>query len=246
MKKIYIIGFVVLVLLASSIPYIACSGGCSDEPIIGNRVAFRPDISQKSGEKFSAGTCFVTQTGPDSQPIMITALHIFGPDGGLPEHIASEDLSTKIGLIYLKPLDDAETSVGFASESLVSTGYPWELDDVSGDLAVFKLFQGKENIDILYLAKANPKSGDNVWIVGDKFNSYTNKQRLWPAIVIQVTPRYIALELLKDLDISGFSGAPVINCKKEIVGMLTSIQSGLVYIVSVANIRHHLKENQVK
>ena len=57
------------------------------DPVIGKSVAFRPMFILRQGEPSSDGTAPAVRLKPGEPPILLTALHLFDPAGGLEKNV---------------------------------------------------------------------------------------------------------------------------------------------------------------
>ncbi len=212
-------------------------------PKIGSVVALRPLFLRKQGEPFSAGTAVAVRVQPQSAPILLTALHLFGPSGGLEKDLAPAELDQQIREVWLAPISGKRRVVARARGALRKSGpaLSENLPGVSEDVAAFKL-QPKSAVNALPLAAANPKFGDWVWLVGDVFDHEPQTQRLFAGRVWRSHDEGTMIRLQERFPLRAFSGAPVINERKEVVGLLISGgEGGGIGIINPAgNIRRKL------
>jgi hypothetical protein len=134
-----------------------------------------------------------------------------------------------------------------ASHSLRKTGaFPEEGNsDVSGDVAAFRL-SPKSKVNALDLAPANPAMGEWVWLVGDVFDHEPQTQRLFPAKVITASDQSTVISFTSDFELRAFSGAPVINSRKQVVGLLIAGGPRVGIINPAGSIRKRLAESGVR
>lgn len=241
------LGCVTLVLLivfagAAAVKWV--SAPSPPAPQVGPAVALRPLFLPRKGKPFSAGTAVAVRTQSDAEPILLTALHLFGPAGGLEKDLAPAELDLQIREVWLAPIGGKRRVVARARGALRKSG-PTLSDDLPGvseDVAAFKL-QPKSAVNALSLAAENPKFGDWVWLVGDVFDHEPQTQRLFAARVWSTADEGAAIRFQERFPLRAFSGAPVINERKEVVGLLISGgEGGGVGIINPAgNIRRKLK-----
>jgi hypothetical protein len=105
---------------------------------------------------------------------------------------------------------------------------------------------------VLELAVENPKPGEWVWIVGDEYASQPQVQRLRPLQVVKAeSDGHLVFLPHKKFQTRGFSGAPIINSRKEVVavyGGRREIQPDGSYTslwgVSAEGVRAHLAKSK--
>lgn len=215
-------------------------------PKLGPAAALRPTIVLRAGGENDAGTAVAVRIAPGKEPILLTALHLFGPDGGLDRRYAPAELEKLVKEIQLKPFG-GNTVVARTRGVLRKKG-PMLVEGESRiqfDLAVFSLTP-KPKVTVLPLAEKDPKMGEWVWLVGDEFKSQPQRQRLFPAQVGIVNLNGGWLRLKTPVELSGFSGAPVVNGKGEVVGILIGGSDAGAIMNSAEGIRHRLMENRIK
>jgi len=216
------------------------------DPKIGQAVALRPTFAVRGGKPYGAGTAVAVRLQPKAPPILITAQHLFGPAGGMEPPIAPADLDKKIAGVLLTPMAGRKP-VGMARGSLRKSGaFPEEgVDDVSGDVAAFKL-NSKSRVNALDLAPGNPAMGEWAWLVGDVFDHEPQTQRLFPGRVLLASDQKTLVKFESPFELRAFSGAPVINANKQVVGILIAGGGGVGIINPAGSIRKRLEESGVR
>jgi len=217
------------------------------DPRLGRFVALRPAFIQPDGETFSAGTAVAVRTAPERAPVLLTALHLLGPAGGLERDTAPADIGKVVRGVLLLPFG-AERPTAIARKALRTGGRTLPADDLDEphDLAVFAL--GKDSrVNALPLAAANPGFGEWVWLVGDVWDHEPQTQRLFPARVLGKTPTGgLRLIFRPALELRAFSGAPVVNERAELVGLLIGGSGNMAAVNPVEAIRARLAESGIQ
>lgn len=216
------------------------------DPKLGAYTALRPVFLKRGGGSYSAGTAVAVRVKPGGAPIALTAQHLFGPMGGLDAPVAPGKLDQKIAGVALVPFGGRKP-VASARGSLRKSGeFPDEsLDDVSGDVAAFRLAP-KSRVNALELAPGNPAMGEWIWLVGDVVDHEPQKQRLFPGRVLIVSDKKTLVTFKDHFTLQAFSGAPLINAKKQVVGLLIGGTEGAGIINPAASIRKRLEESGVR
>lgn len=107
-------------------------------PQIAANTALRPMFLLNDGRSFSAGTAVCVRTAPNTKPLMLTALHLFGPSGGLKTDIAPGDLNKQVRAVAATDLNGKQLLVK-ANGTATHGGYPMTAQgDVSGDVVAFR------------------------------------------------------------------------------------------------------------
>jgi len=216
------------------------------DPKIGATVALRPIFAQRGGDPYSAGTAVAVRLKPGAAPILLTAQHLFGPAGGLDEQLAPGKVNEKITGVSLMPIAGGKP-VASARGSLRKSGSPPDEsgNDVSGDVAAFRLAP-KSRINALDLATGNPSIGQWVWLVGDVVDHEPQKQRLFPGRVLIASDKQTLVTFTERFNLQAFSGAPLINEQKQVVGLLIAGTEGAGIINPAGSIRKRLEESGIR
>src|SRR5688572_14562190 len=174
-------------------------------PQVGKSVALRPTIVRRSGEPFEAGTAVAVRLQPKAKPIVLTALHLFGPMGGMERDLSPPELKTEVRMVLLTPLG-ARQPTGVGSGALRKTGTALAEDnkDLSLDFAAFTL-SSKSRVNALDLATELPKNGEWLWLVGDEVAHEPQTQRLFPAQVIVASNNEMVVRFKERFELQAFS-----------------------------------------
>ncbi|RZL84115.1 MAG: serine protease [Sphingomonas sp.] len=165
---------------------------------------------------YQAGTAFLLR---GARPLLLTAHHLFGPEGGLEKPVTWQDMPAHAQLLTCKPIGGG-ASVSGQTAVAVPDAHAMSPDDQSGainDVAVFR--SSSENSSAVYLALSTtpPKEGDTVWLIAEVRGS---NSPLHAAHVVgfQNGALVFAYDDSK-LDLQATSGAPIVNAKGEVVGL---------------------------
>jgi len=192
-------------------------------PAVEDGTVLRPRFKTEQGT-FNAGTAFAVEL--NGKVLVVTALHLFGPAGGLEKQIEGDKVPAFTKSISLR---DAFTNgdFGTAHKGLpLADTHPMG-DDAAGDIAAFeaKILTGLDKLDSkakdlapIKLAEAAPKKGDAVFVAAQF--AADKETRTHEAKVVEVNDKWLFFEYAKgELDIAGTNGAPVLNEKGEVVGI---------------------------
>lgn len=216
-------------------------------PQVGGSVALRPTFVLRSGGDYSAGTAVAVRLKPGGEPILLTALHLLGPAGGLERDLAPGEIDGMVREVRLSRIAGGQP-VARARGSLIRSGGALRAEDpgVARDVAAFKLLPGSK-VNALPLAERNPGFGEAVWLVGDVVTHEPQVQRLFPARVMVASPEGTAIRFQEEFPLQAFSGAPVINARREVVGLLIAGGGGGMGIINPAGtIRERLREAGIR
>jgi hypothetical protein len=184
------------------------------QPDAAQQAICRPQITA-DGQSFVAGTGFLLEA--NGKTLLVTALHLFGPNGGMETQVGWADMPAHVSGVDC---------------TVFATGAVWQTDKpllIPGaealgakgplrDLAAFP-FTGSAPVR-LKLAAVSPKAGDSVWLVAQVLKGAPRSQLLHHGVVSYAGDD--ALEYRMDNDtpvITATSGAPVVNAKGEVVAV---------------------------
>lgn len=220
---------------ASFAVLLAAHTAAAPSPTVQNAIC--SPVFQADGRAFSAGTAFALELPqPAPRTLLVTAIHIFGPTGGLDEQIPAVELSRRVSLAGCKAVGLDE--IWYAGRALTLLDAHAMDDGPYRDLAAFALDTTGAPIHPvrLKLAATAPKVGDSVWLLAQVPEGALPNQLLHHAVVRSSTDK--ALQYAFDnagLNLQGTSGAPIVNAAGEVVG--TSLGSGTLLgkLIGVGN-----------
>jgi hypothetical protein len=192
----------------------AQTGGVRElqEPQIPKGFVGGPEFETADG-KFSAGTAFLMRTDRPFEVVLLTALHLFGPAGGMPVQKKQSELP------------------GFARKAVLADlagGNPIKFDLVAVpirnagieevDMAIFRASGLSSVINPGRFAEVMPAVGDPVWLVAQV--RAPKGKIMHPATVIEIRGQKIHCRFLDQaIETNGASGGPYVNAKGEVIGI---------------------------
>jgi hypothetical protein len=151
-------------VLALTNAVVSTADNDSSTPKVSNEVVFRPRFVSEFTSLW-AGTAFVVKVTPNSEPVVLTAYHLFGPNGGLDKLVPPDRLADYVLYAELYPAFD-EKAEGFRTGPMLPILDVGVLGTASraGDVSAFR---GNQDLEkwALPLAKKNPKEGERVWLL---------------------------------------------------------------------------------
>ena len=211
-------------------------------PKLATNVALRPHFLLANGHQFAAGTAVCVRTQPGGAPLLLTALHLFGPAGGLTSGIAPDHLDEQVRAVAATDLTGSHL-LARAQGTATHGGYPMTPQgDVSGDVVGFRVAP-QFKATVLPLAPNAPIEDAWLWMVGDVAGSKTPGQHLFPARVLIRGSHYTTVEFREDFPLSAFSGAPLVNSRGEVAGLLIGSEGRQAWIISARLIYKHLAKS---
>jgi hypothetical protein len=178
----------------------------------------RPEF-QTANDKFKAGTAFMAQAflGSSWRPVLVTAHHLFGPNGGLPRQIRWSELSSFVRSVRC---------TSFVSERDVRSGPPLRVQDARPfseegfprDVAVFALPDGNDRA--LQFSTGVPVSGQRVWLVARVAGGEPPTKLLHRASLVKADRAWIRFQYDNSkVDLRATSGAPVVDERGRVIGI---------------------------
>jgi len=209
-------------LILASI-FVMLTGTAMATPSVEDGSILRPRFVTQQGSH-AAGTAFALDV--NGKLLVVTALHLFGPAGGLESQIAGDKVAEFTKSIAVR---DAYTGgdFGTANKGLTLADTHPMGDDAAGDIVAFeaqiltgldKLNAKSQPLKPLVLAQDAPTKGDKVYVaaqIGDD-----KKTRTYEAKIVESNDKWLFFEYADNaLDIAGTNGAPVLDESGKVVGM---------------------------
>jgi hypothetical protein len=181
---------------------------------------FRPTFTTTEGE-IRAGSAFFVRLPDHPHPILLTAIHLLGPAGGMAKDVPPADVPKVVHRLRLNDCFSEGHEIQFASEPLViPEAAPLGEPGKAGDVLAF-WGPSDKRIHVLELAPEAPGKDEPVWLVAPLRSGAPAEQRLHPASMVGITKagEYVYRFDNPKLSIRGTSGAPVLNAAGELVAI---------------------------
>lgn len=165
---------------------------------------------------YEAGTAFLVSS---ARPFLLTAQHLFGPEGGLAKPVGWQDMPAHAHLVSCKPISAGRPLSGQTAIAIPGA-HPMDPADQNGainDVAIFRPLPESNEAPSLGLALSPPKEGDRVFLIAEAQGS---NSPVHPAHVMgaQNGALLFAYDDPK-LDLQATSGAPIVNIDGKVVGL---------------------------
>lgn len=166
-----------------------------------------------------AGTAFILENPTKSAAkLLITAHHLFGPDGGVEPQISWSALPTAVSGVHCESLLQPSWQLKAGRPFAIKDAKSYAEDGPRKDLAAFAVTKAPQAG--LKLASTDPKINDIVWLVARARSGAAPTQLLHKARVVQSNPYELVYAYDNSaLGLAGSSGAPVVNEAGEVVGV---------------------------
>lgn len=196
-----------------------CAAAQAAPPAAVQQTICRPHF-HVDGQVLSAGTAFaIDLPGPASRTLLATAIHLFGPPGGLKEAIPAAELAQRVSGVECNALGSDD--VWHAGRALTISGARPMDGSYLKDAAAFVLDKaGKTPTAHLKLAAIPPKPGDTVWLLAQAVEGAPPTQLLHRAVVRHAGDDGLQYEFDNAaLAMRATSGAPALNDDGDVVGI---------------------------
>jgi V8-like Glu-specific endopeptidase len=171
--------------------------------------------------------------------ILITADHIFGPDGGVKTHIGVKNIMDSLHDASFFTMDGKLTSVKLINP-ITPGSQPYQKGDIAKDAIGFEVTNSSTH-PALKFAKVLPKNGEKCWIAGCEFTSEIKEQHMYECKKINDENGIMKIAPKDTVHLSGFSGAPVLNSRSEVIGIVIAGTMDTLIVNGMPNIVNLLK-----
>lgn len=175
---------------------------------------FEPLFVFSNGDKITAGKAWCAKVG--EKTLAVTALHLLGPDGGVPKQIPAKRVGSHVRQVDFY----AKGRKYFSStRTLSKSGYVTNGPDFSGDVVFFEAPKAMAS-SAFNLAPKLPKLKDPIWI-------YTKIQggavKAYPGFVINTSSIMLQVKLYKPIMFKATSGSPVLDKNGKVLGLICAV-----------------------
>ncbi len=172
------------------------------------------------------GIVFAARGGASSDPVLISALRLMGPAGGLDRPIDALDLFTSVQSVDLRDCQSGRFQASVPGKTLIIPGAKaFPASSLHGDVIAFRP-DAMPDLTPLQLSDSQTWPGEKAWIPSSKDPSST---AFHAAKILTNRNGRMVLEIEERCEslssIEGFFGAPVINSANEIVGVVSVVQT---------------------
>lgn len=194
-------------------------------PNVAPTVALRPTY-ELNGRPITAGTGFLIRD-KSGKTYYLTAVHVM--DESEWRHVASVSLSTMGGEVVgtLQP------------PAIVHIGAPFDKASAASDLVIAEA--PVEKGTPVPIGTEDPKRNEWVWVAGMEMGR-RGSGRFFRCTVVDGDSNGITLKQFDEFELRGFSGAPLLNAKGEVVGIVLGGKSTTVLCSKTSVLRQRITQ----
>lgn len=150
----------------------------------------------------------------------ITARHLLGEDGGIRPEIDVNDLSKSLIKWQMMP----RVIHNSANEIIKLEANGLDFSESFNDILLLKVLTKDFEIETLIPNFDLPSIGETLFLIGCPYSERKCQQNVYPVRYseFRIRENSLVFETDPNVDLRGFSGAPLVNSKGEVVGILTS------------------------
>ena len=150
----------------------------------------------------------------------VTAKHLIGKDGGVEPEISPMDLPNSI--INWKMFPRIENRV--SNDTVIISNTNYKSIQTNADILLLKINDYKGNLCKLKPVSELPEENDTLFIIGCPYSENNCRQNVYPCnyMLFDNETNMIICELKENIELPGFSGAPVLDKNGFVVAVMTA------------------------
>lgn len=212
------LGVLLLALCAGAMAAPASAPPAPSNPL---DAVFRPEFTTVQGP-LAAGKAFFVRLERCPSPVMLTALHLFGPSGGLRDQMGPEELRRGVSHVKLAGMEAGAKSLSFDLRSLTPAGVEPCCTGRAmrglGDVAAFTA-PADPAPAALQVATAAATQGQHVFVLASLVRGASAGLR-HEAVVMGAQDGYVYYKYVDPtVELRATSGAPVIDAAGKVVAI---------------------------
>lgn len=182
-----------------------------------------PSLNLANGEKHCAGKAFAVRWYKN-RTLLLLPLHILSPEAGYSRYVDASEVSRVVRSIDVLDLQ-SQSVLASSSKSLLKTGCTagQSRGDLSGDVMAFELNSSSRLTPFNMLGTLAPV-GTKIWILSKEQGTSGLAPDRYAGTVVASNPTGLVMQMDAPVRALSSSGAPVVNAKNELVGMMVGKQ----------------------
>ena len=169
----------------------------------------------------------------------VTARHLLGEDGGVEPEVKINALAKSLLRWEMSP----RVTTNAAKETVKINAAGLNFSKSIHDIVLLNVSSSTFDFEVLIPNFNLPAAGEALFLIGCPYSETGCKQNSYTVKFVEYDAAEATLvcEIISKVDLAGFSGAPLINGKGEVVGVLVSgsESGGKTYVMAT-----HIKEIQ--
>lgn len=181
---------------------------------------FRQQIGTIRGD-VTAGTAFSAKLPQSDRKVIVTAIHLLGPAGGLSSQVSAVVISNVVETVSIFRIVGDEQEQSFPAMPYQLAGAaPFPESSTNGDVLVFAVPDGTA-LDAIEFSTEALQPGDPVWLAAHVIGETPEGQFLHQGRFLGIEDDgYFEMEFSNaQLDLRATSGAPIVNKSGHVVAV---------------------------
>lgn len=189
----------------------------SQPPARWPQIVLTNDASFRGGHSALKGASAFLLRTPDGRLLGATARHLLGEAGGVQPEVYLQDLDAVIQSWRMHPR--TRPAQALAMQRVAVPG----LDRPDLDWLLLQPAEGSASagIEALQPRQRPAAVGETVYLIGCPYNAARCTQQVWRGRVVERMGNQFRYQFDRPVDLRGFSGAPVIDERGHLVGVMT-------------------------
>ncbi|MES2850193.1 MAG: trypsin-like peptidase domain-containing protein [Bacteroidota bacterium] len=220
MRKYF--GLLCLVLTASSCfsqqKYPATISNTTVSELVSNKQVLLTNYARFKGYKTTLEGASSFLINYNNKVYAVTAKHLLGPAMGIEPEVKTTELKKHLAQWRMFPRVAVKSSLDTV---LVKPG---ELlyDSLKNDILMLEVATLKTNTTALTPNFSLPEKGDKLYLIGCPYSQSTCRQNIYEVVFDSYDPAGSVLNCIIETDVvlTGFSGAPIVDSKGNVVAVL--------------------------
>lgn len=146
----------------------------------------------------------------------VSAKHLLGEAMGISPEVKLKKINSELihWSIYPRTNHLSDDTIYLNANNLI-------FDSLKSDILMLRT-NNTSDIHVLSIADTLPKFYETVYLIGCPYSDEECYQNVYPLKYIGINDDLISCSSAKDIELSGFSGCPIVNIKGEVFGVLVS------------------------